>query len=58
MLPDMKKTLSTLPRGTTRVVINLHGVDKIATMVLPDGVELGNNTAADLSALGIKVQIE
>ena len=58
VLPDLKKTLSTLPRGTTRVAINLHGADKIATMVLPGGVELGNNTATDLSALGIKVQIE
>ena len=58
VLPDLKKTLSTLSRGTTRVVINLHGVDKIATMTLPGGVELGDNTATDLSALGIKVQIE
>ena len=57
-LPDLKKTLSTLPRGTTRVVLNLHGADKVATMMLPDGVELGNNTATDIAALGIKVQIE
>lgn len=57
-LPDLKKTLATLPRGSTRVVLNLHGADKIATMVLPGGVELGNNTASDISALGIKVQIE
>ncbi len=57
-LPNLKKTLATLPRGSTRVVLNLHGADKIATMVLPGGVELGNNTASDISALGIKVQIE
>ena len=57
-LPDLTKTLATLPRGSTRVVLNLHGADKIATMVLPGGVELGNNTASDISALGIKVQIE
>ncbi len=57
-LPDLKKTLSTLPHGTTRVVLNLHGADKVATMVLPGGVELGDNTATDISALGIKVQIE
>jgi DNA polymerase III alpha subunit len=58
VLPDLKKTLSTLPSGSTRVVLNLHGADKVATMALPGGVELGENTAADLSALGIKVQIE
>ena len=58
VLPDLKKTLSTLPNGSTRVVLNLHGTDKIATMALPGGVELGENTATDLSALGIKVQIE
>ena len=57
-LPDLKKTLSTLPRGTTKVVLNLHGADKVATMMLPDGVELGDNTATDIAALGIKVQIE
>ena len=58
MLPDLKKTLSGLPRGVTRVVLNLHGVDKIATMALPGGVELGEHTASDLTALGVKVQIE
>lgn len=58
VLPDLKKTLSGLPHGVTRVVLNLHGADKIATMALPGGVEFGENTAADLAALGIKVQIE
>lgn len=58
VLPDLKKTLSGLPRGVTRVVLNLHGVDKIATMALPGGVELGEHTASDLTALGVKVQIE
>lgn len=58
VLQDLKKTLSALPRGTTRVVLNLHGADKIATMALPGGVELGENTSMDLTALGIKVQIE
>ncbi len=57
-LPDLKKTLSRLPRGTTKVVLNLHGADKVATMMLPGGVELGDNTASDIAALGIKVQIE
>ncbi len=58
VLPDLKKTLSALPAGSTRVVLNLHGADKIATMALPGGVELGQNTASDLAALGVKVQIE
>ncbi|MCQ2581123.1 MAG: DNA polymerase III subunit alpha, partial [Alphaproteobacteria bacterium] len=58
VLPDLKKTLSGLPHGVTRVVLNLHGVDKIATMALPGGVELGEHTASDLTALGVKVQIE
>ena len=58
VLPDLKKTLSSLPAGSTRVVLNLHGADKIATMALPGGVELGQNTASDLAALGVKVQIE
>ena len=58
VLPDLKKTLSTLPAGTTHVILNLHGADKVATMSLPGGVELGENTATDLAALGIKVQIE
>ena len=57
-LPDLKKTLSLLRRGGTRVALNLHGVDKVATMMLQDGVELGENTATDLAALGLKVQIE
>ena len=58
VLPDLKKTLSSLPHGPTRVILNLHGADKIATMSLPGGVELGEHTATDLSALGLKVQIE
>ena len=58
VLPDLKKTLSTLAHGSTRVILNLHGADKIATMALPGGVELGEHTATDISALGVKVQIE
>ncbi len=58
VLPDLKKTLSALPHGATQVILHLHGADKVATMALPGGVELGENTAADLTALGIKVQIE
>lgn len=58
VLPNLKKALSTLPVGITHVVLNLHGTDKVATMSLPTGVSLGVNTAKDLIALGIKVQIE
>ncbi len=58
VLPDLKKTLSALGGGSTRVVLNLHGADKIATMALPGGVNLGEHTASDLAALGVKVQIE
>ncbi len=58
VLQDVKKALVALPRGYTQVVLNLHGAEKVATLVLPGGVELGATTVADLSALGIKVEIE
>ncbi len=58
VLPDVKKALTILPRGATRVVLNLHAADRVAAMTLPDGVELGATTAADFVGLGIKVDIE
>ncbi len=58
VLADVKKVLVTLPRGQTRVQLNLHSTDKVATLALPGGVELGANTATDLIGLGIKVEIE
>ncbi|MBO5704835.1 MAG: DNA polymerase III subunit alpha, partial [Alphaproteobacteria bacterium] len=58
VLQDVKKAIVALPRGYTQVVLNLHGADKTATLVLPGGVELGNTTVADLSALGVRVEIE
>ncbi len=58
VLAAVKKAIVALPRGYTQVVLNLHGADKVATMALPGGVELGKTTAADLAALGIKVEIE
>ncbi len=58
VLPDVKKALTTLPRGRTQVVLNLHAGAKVAAMTLPVGVELGATTAADLVALGIRVDIE
>lgn len=58
VLPDVKKVLVALPRGNTRVVLNLHTGDKVASLALPGGVELGANTATDFSGLGIKVDIE
>ena len=58
VLQDVKKAIVALPRGYTQVVLNLHGADKVATLALPGGVELGNTTVADLSALGVRVEIE
>ena len=58
VLQDVKKAIVALPRGYTQVVLNLHGAEKTATIVLPGGVELGNTTVADFAALGIKVEIE
>ncbi len=58
VLQDVKKAIVALPRGYTRVVLNLHGADKVATLALPGGVELGNTTIADLTALGLRVGVE
>jgi len=58
VLPDVKKALGVLPSGMTRVELNLHSGDKAALVRLQGGVELGATTAADLVALGIKVNIE
>ena len=57
-LADVKKALSALGPGYTRVELNLHGAGKVATMVLPGGVELGATTTTDLAGLGIKVEVE
>ena len=58
VLQDVKKAIVALPRGYTRVELVLHGADKVATVALPGGVELGSTTIADLIALGLKVEIE
>lgn len=58
VLQDVKKAIIALPRGYTRVELVLHGADKVATVALPGGVELGSTTIADLTALGLKVEIE
>ena len=58
VLQDVKKALIALPRGYTRVELVLHGAEKTATVALPGGVELGATTVADLTALGIRVEIE
>lgn len=58
VLADVKKILVTLPRGRTRVQLNLHTGDKVASLALPGGVELGANTTTDLIGFGIKVEIE
>lgn len=58
VLSDVKKALSALKTGMTKVVLNLHAKDKVATMQLTGGVELGATTAGDLVNLGIRVGIE
>jgi DNA polymerase-3 subunit alpha len=58
VLQDVKKAIIALPRRYTRVVLNLHGADKVATLALPGGVELGNTTISDLTALGLKIEVE
>ncbi len=58
VLADVKKALDVLPRGHTQVFLNLHAADKIASLALPNLVELSANTAGDLVALGIRVEIE
>lgn len=57
-LADVKKVLSTLPFGTTQVVLKLHSNDKVASLVLKQTYELDTSTAKDLTALGTKVVIE
>ena len=58
VLQDVKKAIIALPRGYTQVVLNLHTADKVATLALSGGVELGNTTIADLTALGLRVGVE
>ncbi len=58
VLQDVKKALIALPRGYTRVELVLHGAEKTATVALPGGVELGATTVSDLTALGLRVEIE
>lgn len=58
VLSDIKKSLTTLPAGKTKVVLNLYSGDKKTALELKGGVELGKNTIGDFTALGIKVNIE
>ena len=58
VLPAVKKALMALPKGNTKVLLNLHATDKIASIALPGGVELGKTTANDFTNLGIRVEIE
>lgn len=57
-LTDVKKILDLLPRGNTKVELNIYTGDKVATLSLPKMVELSTTTATDLSGFGIKVEIE
>ena len=58
ILPDIKKALSILSAGNTKVVLNLYSGDKKTSVKLSGGIKLGKNTLTDLSGLGIKVAIE
>ena len=58
VLPDVKKALSALPKGNTKIILNLHSDQKDATLMLKNTIELGATTAKDLATLGIKVNIE
>ena len=58
ILADVKKALTTLPAGQTKVVLNLYSGDKKTALALSGGVELGKTTASDFAGLGIKVTIE
>ena len=58
VLQDVKKALVALPCGYTTVELVLHGAEKVATIALPGGVELGATTVADLTALGLRAEVE
>ena len=58
VLPNVKKALASLLHGSTMVELNLHSGENTTKIRLRGGVELGATTAADLVALGIKVEIE
>ncbi|MBQ3785392.1 MAG: DNA polymerase III subunit alpha [Alphaproteobacteria bacterium] len=58
VLENVKKVISALPAGNTQVVLNLYSNNKNVTLVLKQSVELGATTVKDLSAFGIKVDIE
>ena len=58
VLQDVKKALVALPRGYTTVELVLHGAEKVATIALPGGVELGATTVTDLTALGLRAEVE
>jgi DNA polymerase III alpha subunit len=58
VLPNIKKSLASLPRGATRVELLLHSGGAVTKIRLGSGVELGATTATDMAALGIKMEIE
>ena len=58
VLPDLKKALTALPVGKTKVFLNLYSGDKKTVLGLAQGIELGKTTIKDFANLGIKVAIE
>lgn len=58
VLENVKKAIAALRPGNTQIVLNIYSEQKTVTLALKNTVELGATTAKDLSALGIKVDIE
>ena len=57
-LQNVKKSLTGLPRGATHIELHIHSGGAITKIRLSGGVELAATTAADMAALGIKMEIE
>jgi DNA polymerase-3 subunit alpha len=57
-LTDLKQIVDALPNGVGKITMKIRDGGKEATLALPRGIRTGPNTMADLSALGVKVEIE
>jgi DNA polymerase III alpha subunit len=57
-LADLKKIFDALPNGLGKITMKIIDGDKEAVLALPRGVRLLPDTMAQLSELGIKVEIE
>jgi DNA polymerase-3 subunit alpha len=57
-LADVKKIIDGLKAGHTKVVININGNGKSATIALPRAVALSPNITTDMGAIGVRATIE